>query len=152
MKLFRYGFLVALFLIEAAAAEENREPLPSDSPGNNQEQAAESAPDEIEPEPEETLIITGSKIEQQPKEITQSVRFLEQYTWERYSTLPFNLSLILQNEPGQLVNPLSRNDANWGSTGGLGPSYSSYLLDGLPVDAFVEGMSLDPWALERVEQ
>ncbi len=49
------------------------------------------------------------------------------------------------------MSALSRNDANWGSNGGIGPKYNSYLLDGQPIDAFVDGMSLDPWALERVE-
>jgi outer membrane receptor protein involved in Fe transport len=49
------------------------------------------------------------------------------------------------------VNVLSRNDANWGSYGGLGPKYNSYLLDGLPVDGFIDTMSLDPWAFQRIE-
>ncbi len=33
----------------------------------------------------------------------------------------------------------------------MGPKYSSYLLEGLPIDAFVDGMSLDPAAFQRVE-
>jgi hypothetical protein len=49
------------------------------------------------------------------------------------------------------VTVLSRNDANWGSYGGLGPNYNSYLLDGLPVDAFVDTMSLAPWAFQSIE-
>jgi iron complex outermembrane recepter protein len=46
---------------------------------------------------------------------------------------------------------LSRNDANWGSYGGLGPKYNTYLLDGLPIDSFVDPQALDPWALARIE-
>jgi len=62
-----------------------------------------------------------------------------------------NISELMKYTAGQFVNPLSRNDANWGSFGGLGPQYNGYLLDGLPIDSFVDAMSLDPWAFERVE-
>ena len=62
-----------------------------------------------------------------------------------------NISEILTYTPGTAVNVLSRNDANWGSYGGLGPKYNTYLLDGLPIDSFADGMSLDPWIFERVE-
>ena len=74
---------------------------------------------------------------------------------EEISQLPAppnrNISEILSYQPGIFVAPLSRNDANWGSNGGLGPKYNSYLLDGLPIDSFIDGTSLDPWALSRVE-
>jgi hypothetical protein len=51
--------------------------------------------------------------------------------------------------PVLLIIPLAsiaalRNGANWGSYGGLGPKYNSCLLDGLPIDSFVDTMSLDP--------
>jgi outer membrane receptor protein involved in Fe transport len=100
----------------------------------------------------EVLIVTDSRIEQQPRNVTQSVRAVTQETWEKYSTAPTNIADLMRLEPGQFVNPLSRNDANWGSAGGLGPKYSSYLLDGLPIDGFVDAMSLDPWAFDRVEE
>ncbi len=160
------SLLLALAFAPPLLAQQGEDPPPGDeAPATEPTPVSEPAPVPVEPgqpapllvatgeeEDVETVIVTGSKIEQQPSEITQSVRVVEQSAWEQHTTLPFNLSLVLQNEPGQFVNPLSRNDANWGSTGGLGPSYSSYLVDGLPVDAFVEGMSLDPWALTRVEQ
>jgi iron complex outermembrane receptor protein len=99
-----------------------------------------------------TVIVTANKIEQQPKSVTQSVRVIAADTWEQYATTPTNISLLTQLEPGQFVNPLSHNDANWGSAAGLGPSYFSYLLDGLPIDTFVDAMSLDPWAFTRIEE
>ena len=51
---------------------------------------------------------------------------------------------IFQYQPGTFASVLSRNDANWGSYGGLGPKYNGYLLDGLGIDSFVDTMSLDP--------
>jgi outer membrane receptor protein involved in Fe transport len=62
-----------------------------------------------------------------------------------------NVAEIFKYLPGIFVNPLSRNDANWGSFGGLGPKYNSYLLDGLPIDSFVDPMSLDPIYLDHAE-
>jgi outer membrane receptor protein involved in Fe transport len=58
---------------------------------------------------------------------------------------------MFQYQPGTFVSVLSRNDANWGAYGSLGPKYNGYLLDGLPIDAFVDPMSLDVWALEKGE-
>lgn len=44
-----------------------------------------------------------------------------------------NIAELLRYQPGVAVTVLSRNDANWGSYGGLGPKYNSYLLDGFIV-------------------
>jgi len=70
---------------------------------------------------------------------------------ERQPLYNRNIAELLRYTSGQFVNVLSRNDANWGSYAGLGPKYNSYLLDGLPIDSFVDPMSLDPWAFERIE-
>jgi iron complex outermembrane receptor protein len=96
------------------------------------------------------VVFTESKIPQQQKNITQKVSVLDTPTVD-IVTGNRNLAELLQYQPGSAVTVLSRNDANWGSYGGLGPKYNSYLLDGLPVDGFVDTMSLDPWALARVE-
>ena len=53
--------------------------------------------------------------------------------------------------PGASVSVLSRNDANWGTYGGIGPKYSTYMLQGLPLDAFVDPMSLDLNAIDHIE-
>jgi iron complex outermembrane receptor protein len=97
------------------------------------------------------IIVTESKIEQPDGNVTQSVRVLYAEEIAERPASQRNLSEILRYEPGVFVLPLSRNDANWGSYGGLGPKYNLHLLDGTPVDAFVDAMSLDPWAFERVE-
>lgn len=100
----------------------------------------------------EQLTVTASKAAQAPKDVTQSVRVIDVLEIGRLPRSPNrNLSELLSYQPGSYVSALSRNDANWGSNGGMGPKYSSYLLDGQPIDAFVDGMSLDSSALDRVE-
>lgn len=97
------------------------------------------------------MVVTDTKVAQPQSRITQKV---ETYYAEDFDNLPNNnrnISELMKYTAGQFVNPLSRNDANWGSFGGLGPKYNGYLLDGLPIDSFVDSMSLDPWAFERVE-
>lgn len=99
----------------------------------------------------EEIVVTASKLPQPREEITQKVDVIER---ERIDFTPFiqrNISEIFRYQPGTFVNPLSRNDANWGSYGGLGPKYNVYMLDGLPIDSFADLMSLDPLILERAE-
>jgi iron complex outermembrane recepter protein len=62
-----------------------------------------------------------------------------------------NIAEALQYQPGASVSALSRNDANWGTYGGIGPKYSTYMLSGLPVDAFVDPQSLDLAIVDRIE-
>ena len=97
------------------------------------------------------IIVTATKIPQKEENVTQKVDVIER---EKFPDLPYdygNISQLLEYQPGTFVNVLSRNDANWGSYGGLGPKYNTYLLDGIPIDSFVDGMSIDPWVLDRVE-
>lgn len=99
----------------------------------------------------QNVVVTDTKVAQSQGRVTQKVEVVEGAEIERQPTLNRNISELLMYRSGLFVNTLSRNDANWGSFGGLGPKYNGYLLDGLPIDSFVDGMSLDPWALERVE-
>jgi len=100
----------------------------------------------------EEITVTAAKTPQLPRDVTQTIRVLDA---QEIADLPAppnrNVSELLAYQPGVFVSALSRNDANWGSSGGLGPKYSSYLLEGLPIDAFVDGMGLDPAAFQRVE-
>ena len=115
-----------------------------------------SAEREVTSEKEKTypmaeICVTECKIPQSEQNVTQQIDVIteEEIQYRTYANR--NLSEIFLYEPGVFVNPLSRNDANWGSFGGLGPKYNVYLLDGLPIDSFVDPMSLDPWILQRAE-
>lgn len=97
------------------------------------------------------VTVTESKFEQPQDEQTHKIDVVGREEIESINMPNRNLSEIIKYLPGNFVNPLSRNDANWGSYGGLGPKYNSWLLDGLPIDSFVDPMSLDPVYLLRVE-
>lgn len=97
------------------------------------------------------LVVTDTKLEQSADTVTQRIVVLRSEEIEHIPSPNRNLAELLRHTSGQFVNVLSRNDANWGSYAGLGPKYNSYLLDGLPIDAFVDAMSLDSAAIERVE-
>jgi outer membrane receptor protein involved in Fe transport len=99
----------------------------------------------------EEVVVTEAKTPQLPDELTHKVDVLG---IEGLNNLNFNnrnLSEAFRYLPGVFINPLSRNDANWGTYGGLGPKYNSYLLDGLPIDAFVDPMSLEGIYIQRAE-
>jgi outer membrane receptor protein involved in Fe transport len=97
------------------------------------------------------MVVTEAKVAQSQREITQKITILHVEDMEQQTRYNRNLAELLRDHSGPFVNVLSRNDANWGSYGGLGAKYNSYLLDGLPIDSFADGISLDPWAFERVE-
>jgi iron complex outermembrane recepter protein len=97
------------------------------------------------------VVVTSSKVPQTEKNVTQKMDVIDYDEINRTILYNKNISEILYYTPGTAINVLSRSDANWGSYGGLGPKYSTYLLDGLPIDSFADSMSLDPWAFERVE-
>lgn len=97
------------------------------------------------------VVVTDTKVGQAQETVTQKVEVIAASDIERHTTLNRNLSELLTYRSGLFVNTLSRNDANWGSFGGLGPKYNGYLLDGLPIDPFVDAMSLSPWIFERIE-
>ncbi|MCX7914000.1 MAG: TonB-dependent receptor [Thermodesulfovibrionales bacterium] len=99
----------------------------------------------------EEFVVTESKIPQSEENVTQKVDVITEEEMEKIILSNRNLSEIFKYNPGTFINVLSRNDANWGSYGGLGPKYNVYLLDGLPIDSFVDTMSLDILALSRAE-
>ncbi len=97
------------------------------------------------------LIVTDTKVAQPQETVTQKIHVINSDDFEQQTVHNRNIAELLQYRPGLFVNVLSRNDANWGSFGGLGPKYNEYLLDGVPIDSFADSMSLDPWAFARVE-
>lgn len=97
------------------------------------------------------LVVTDTKIAQSPDTVTQKIVVLQADDIAGQPDNTRNLAELMRYTSGQFVNVLSRNDANWGAYAGLGPKYNSYLLDGLPIDSFVDAMSLDPQAIERIE-
>jgi iron complex outermembrane recepter protein len=97
------------------------------------------------------VVVTETKVAQSKETVTQKVQLLYSSDLEHQTIYNRNISESLKYTSGQFVNVLSRNDANWGSFGGLGPKYNSYLLDGLAIDSFSDTMSLDPWAFDRIE-
>ena len=99
----------------------------------------------------EEVIVTGSKLPQTPGNVTQKISIITVDDMGSLVQGNGNLAELLSYSPGNFANVLSRNDANWGSSGGLAHTYKGYLLDGLPIDAFVDLQSLDPWAFQRVE-
>ena len=97
------------------------------------------------------VIVTGSKSPQTPGNVTQKVEIITVEDLEGLVVGNGNLAEMLSYSAGNFANVLSRNDANWGSAGGLAHTYKGYMLDGLPIDAFVDLQSLDVWAFDRVE-
>ncbi len=99
----------------------------------------------------EEFVVTESKIPQSEENVTQKVDVITGAEMDKTILSNKNIAEIFRYTPGTFINVLSRNDANWGSYGGLGPKYNVYLLDGLPIDSFVDTMSLDILALGRAE-
>ncbi|GAB4432332.1 MAG: TonB-dependent receptor [bacterium] len=99
----------------------------------------------------EELVITETKSPQNINEVTHKFDVVTSDEIQNLTSNNRNIAEMFKYLPGNFVNPLSRNDANWGSYGGLGPKYNSYLLDGLPIDTFVDPMSLDTIYIERAE-
>ena len=97
------------------------------------------------------MVITGSKLPQTPGNVTQKISIITAEEMSSFVLGNGNLAEVLSYSPGNFSNVLSRNDANWGSSGGLAHTYKGYMLDGLPIDSFVDLQSLDSWAFQRVE-
>lgn len=97
------------------------------------------------------VVITPAKMPQLEGSITQKVDVVDQKQLAAVVTENRNLCEAIAYLPGASVSVLSRNDANWGTYGGIGPKYSTYMLNGLPVDAFIDPMSLDINAIDRIE-
>lgn len=107
--------------------------------------------DELSLDELSNMVVTESKVAQPQDTVTQKIIIQRTDDMEQIPIHNRNIAELMRYTAGQFVNVLSRNDANWGAHAGLGPKYNSYLLDGLPIDSFVDTMSLDPWAFERIE-
>lgn len=107
--------------------------------------------DESKPVQMEEMVVTASKIPKTQGNVTQKVEVITQNEIEFRMVGKENLAEALTLEAGTSVSVLSRNDANWGTYGGIGPKYSTWLLDGLPIDSFVDTQSIDVWAFDRIE-
>jgi iron complex outermembrane recepter protein len=139
LKMLRSPFFVFLFAASLAHAQDAAPQNPAD-----QKEKKVRGTNTI-------IIVTDSKNEESQENITQKVNVIYEDPIAAQVTSSRNVSELMQYQPGISVTVLSRNDANWGSFGGLGPKYNSYLLDGMPIDSFVDTMSLDPWAFSRIE-
>lgn len=106
---------------------------------------------EQQPETLEEIVVTASKVPRTPGNITQKVSILDEEELTSIVTGRNNLAELIAYEPGVSVSVLSRNDANWGAVGGLSQKYNTFMVDGLPVDAFVEPQSLSLHTFERIE-
>jgi len=99
----------------------------------------------------ETVVVSASKTPQPVGNVTQKMDVVTSEELGDVVSGNRNLSEFIRFLPGNSVSVLSRNDANWGSYGGLGPKYSVYMLQGLPIDAFTDPMGMAMEAVERVE-
>jgi outer membrane receptor protein involved in Fe transport len=97
------------------------------------------------------VVITGSKTARSPGNVTQRIDIIDKIGISNIVSGNRNVSEAIMYKPGVSVSALSRNDANWGTYAGIGVKYSTYMLQGLPVDAFVDPMSIDLAAIDRIE-
>ena len=99
----------------------------------------------------EEMVVTATKTPKPRGNVTQKVDVVTSGEIEDQVTAYGNLADTVSHLPGAYVHVLARNQPNWGSVGGLGTNYNTYMLDGLPMDSFSDPMSIDPWIVERVE-
>ncbi|MFH0760332.1 MAG: TonB-dependent receptor [Bacteroidota bacterium] len=97
------------------------------------------------------VVVTPSKLPQSTGNVTQKVDIINEEEIQSSVSGMRNICELIGMLPGVSISVLSRNDANWGTYGGIGPKYSTYMLQGLPIDAFIDPMSLDANILERIE-
>ena len=143
MHRFGYSLFIGILLLAGSVgAQQAGQAAPQNPPDKNETKV---------PVFTTAVIVTGSKTDDHQETVTQKVTVISDDQLLAPTNIVRNVSELLQYQPGMSVTVLSRNDANWGSYGGLGPKYNSYLLDGLPIDSFVDTMSLDQWAFARVE-
>ena len=97
------------------------------------------------------IVITPSKLPQIEGNVSQKIDVVDINQLESNVSGNRNICEAISNLPGASVSVLSRNDANWGTYGGIGPKYSTYMLQGLPIDAFIDPMSLDLNIVDHIE-
>lgn len=99
----------------------------------------------------EQIVITATKTERPLDKVTQKVTVIDKEEIDKIVSGNKNLSELLMYQPGIAVSVLSRNHANWGTYGGLGPNYNTYMIDGMPMSSATSPMALDAFAVEQVE-
>jgi len=99
----------------------------------------------------DVVVVTASKVPQSMGNVTQKIDIIDSKEFGSLVSGNRNISEVIMYKPGASVTALSRNDANWGTYGGIGPKYSTYMLQGLPIDAFVDPMALDLNAIDHIE-
>jgi len=97
------------------------------------------------------MVVTASKLPQQKGNITQKIEIVTARDINNLILPNRNICEALKLQPGTSVSALSRNDANWGTYSGIGPKYSTFMLQGLPIDAYIDPMTLDLTAIDRIE-
>jgi outer membrane receptor protein involved in Fe transport len=97
------------------------------------------------------IVITASKAPQSISKVTQKVDVVTEKQIKQIVQGNRNIDELIQYIPGSSVKVLSRNDANWGAYGGIGPKYNTFMLQGLPIDGFVDPMSMEAMAIQRIE-
>ena len=97
------------------------------------------------------VVVTASKTLQNKGNVTQKIDVISFRELKSIISGNRNVAEAIQYLPGNAVSVLSRNDANWGTYGGVGPKYSTYMLQGLPIDAFVDPMGIELNAVDRIE-
>lgn len=97
------------------------------------------------------IVITASKTPQLVTKVTQKVDVVTERQMKQIIQSNRNIAELIQYIPGASVKVLSRNDVNWGAYGGIGPKYNTYMLQGLPIDGFVDPMSMEMMAIQRIE-
>lgn len=97
------------------------------------------------------VVVTPSKLPQFTGNVTQKIDVISAKDIKSNIFGNRNLTEMISGLPGSSICVLSRNDANWGTYGGIGPKYSTYMLSGLPIDAFMDPASLDANAIGHIE-
>jgi outer membrane receptor protein involved in Fe transport len=98
-----------------------------------------------------TRIVVASKIPRLSTDITQKIDVVSEQHIKKIISGNRNIAELIQYVPGASVKVLSRNDANWGGYGGIGPKYSTYMMLGVPIDAFIDPMNIDALAIQHIE-
>ncbi|UCH15624.1 MAG: TonB-dependent receptor plug domain-containing protein, partial [Bacteroidales bacterium] len=96
-------------------------------------------------------VVTSSKTPRLASDVTQKVDVITAHQINQIVSDKRNIAELIQYLPGASVKVLSRNDANWGAYGGIGPKYSTFMIQGLPVDAFIDPQGIDAIAIKHIE-
>lgn len=100
---------------------------------------------------DEGIVITASRLPEDVRLATQKITIIGDDKIAGTPSPNENISDLIRYQPGVAANVYARTTPNYGSYGGMGPNYNIYLLDGLGIDAFIDLMTLDSAAVERIE-